>query len=197
AEKRIEIALECAGLIPERIVTDPARFRQILTNLVGNAIKFTEAGGVKVRLRFEASRPIAGVQVEVIDSGIGIPGDKLETIFEPFTQAEGSITRRFGGTGLGLTISRSLARALGGDLAARNAPGGGSIFTLTLPAGPIEGVLVLTDAAGARGAYTIAATPGPVPPPLAASGSPLPLWQAALWAALGGLILNLMPCVFP
>lgn len=144
AEKRIEIALECAGLIPERIVTDPARFRQILTNLVGNAIKFTEAGGVKVRLRFEASRPIAGVQVEVIDSGIGIPGDKLETIFEPFTQAEGSITRRFGGTGLGLTISRSLARALGGDLAARNALGGGSIFTLTLPAGPIEAIRLLT-----------------------------------------------------
>ncbi|MCQ4161451.1 cytochrome C biogenesis protein, partial [Roseomonas sp. GC11] len=66
-----------------------------------------------------------------------------------------------------------------------------------LPAGPVEGVLVLTDAAGARGAYAIAAPPGPVPPPLAAAGTALPLWQAALWAAIGGLILNLMPCVFP
>ena len=144
AEKGISIKLECTGSIPESIATDPARLRQILTNLIGNAIKFTEKGGVRVILRFLPSRPIAQLQIEVQDSGIGIASDKLENIFEPFTQAEGSITRRFGGTGLGLTISRSFARAMGGDIVATSPPGSGSRFTVTLPAGPIESIKLLT-----------------------------------------------------
>ena len=138
AEKGISMDLECAGSIPESMATDPARLRQILTNLIGNAIKFTEKGGVSVSLRFLPTRPIAQLQIEVRDTGIGIDSAKLESVFEPFTQAEGSITRRFGGTGLGLTISRSFARAMGGDIEAKSPPGKGSVFSLSLPAGPIE-----------------------------------------------------------
>ena len=89
-------------------------------------------------MRFLPTRPIAQLQIEVRDTGIGIDSAKLESVFEPFTQAEGSITRRFGGTGLGLTISRSFARAMGGDIEAKSPPGKGSIFSLSLPAGPIE-----------------------------------------------------------
>lgn len=144
AEKGISIDLECPGSAPESIVTDPARLRQILTNLVGNAIKFTEQGGVRVILRFIASRPVAQLQIEVLDTGIGIASDKLENVFEPFTQAESSITRRFGGTGLGLTISRSFARAMGGDITAASPQGAGSVFTVTLPAGPLESIHLLT-----------------------------------------------------
>jgi PAS domain S-box-containing protein len=144
AEKHIAIALDCPGSAPESIETDPARLRQILTNLVNNAIKFTEKGGVKLTLRFVPSRPVAQLQFEVSDSGIGIAADKLESVFEPFTQAESSITRRFGGTGLGLTISRRFARAMGGDITLKSTPGAGSTFTVTLPAGPIEQVKLLT-----------------------------------------------------
>lgn len=144
AEKGIGIALECPGSAPENIDTDPARLRQILTNLIGNAIKFTEKGGVKLTLRFVPSRPVAQLQFEVSDTGIGIAAGKLDSVFDPFTQAENSITRRFGGTGLGLTISRRFARAMGGDITLKSAPGAGSTFTVTLPAGPIEQIRLLT-----------------------------------------------------
>ncbi len=143
AEKGIGISLECPGSAPENIDTDPARLRQILTNLIGNAIKFTEKGGVKLTLRFVPSRPVAQLQFEVSDSGIGIAADKLDSVFEPFTQAESSITRRFGGTGLGLTISRRFARAMGGDITLKSTPGEGSTFTVTLPAGPIAQIKLL------------------------------------------------------
>jgi PAS domain S-box-containing protein len=144
AEKGIRVELECPGSAPESITSDPARLRQILTNLIGNAIKFTDKGGVKVTLRFVPTRPIAQIQFEVSDTGIGIDSDKLDSVFEPFMQAEGSITRRFGGTGLGLTISRRFAHAMGGDITVTSVPGQGSSFTVTLPAGPIEQIRLLT-----------------------------------------------------
>ncbi len=158
AEKGIDIGLACASSIPESMNTDPARLRQILANLVGNAIKFTESGSVEVSLRFLSSRPVAQLQFEVRDSGIGIASDKLASVFEPFTQAEGSITRRFGGTGLGLTISRSFAHAMGGDIAVSSQPGVGSTFTLTLPVGPIEHVRLLPPDEAAR-QVSVAAAP--------------------------------------
>ncbi len=102
AEKGIAITLDCPTAMPQSMETDPARLRQILTNLIGNAIKFTSKGGVRLTLRFLPSRPVAQLQFDVSDSGIGIAADKLESVFEPFVQAEGFITRRFGGTGLGL-----------------------------------------------------------------------------------------------
>ena len=109
---------------------DVPRTRQILVNLVGNAIKFTDAGSVRV----EATREGDEVIVTVVDTGPGIPAIELERIFEPFTQVDASATRRVGGTGLGLAVSRHLARLMGGDISVESAPGAGSRFTMRLPA---------------------------------------------------------------
>jgi PAS domain S-box-containing protein len=138
AEKGLGLALEIPEPLPVRITADPARLRQIVTNLVGNAIKFTDAGGVRVVLRLEAARAPLGprYRVDVVDTGIGIPADRLESVFEPFVQAESSTTRRFGGTGLGLTISRGFARAMGGDIDIASEPGAGTTFSLWLPLEP-------------------------------------------------------------
>jgi PAS domain S-box-containing protein len=142
-EKGIELALEFAGPIPVRVLSDPARLRQIVTNLVGNAIKFTQQGSVRIAARVEGKDPDARLVIEVADSGIGIAADKIGSIFDAFTQAETSTTRRFGGTGLGLTISRQFARALGGDIAVTSTPGAGSVFTVSIAAGPLDGVPML------------------------------------------------------
>ena len=146
-EKGIALTLEYVAPIPSRILSDPARMRQIVTNLIGNAIKFTSQGGVRVRPRFEPDGEEGRLVVDITDSGIGIPVDKIEQIFDPFTQAEASTTRRFGGTGLGLTISRRFARALGGDITAHSTPGTGSVFSLVLPTGPSAGAALLDQAA--------------------------------------------------
>ena len=140
AEQGLALGFKVEGPIPETILSDPARLRQIITNLVGNALKFTARGGVDLRLRLDAGPRLI---VEVADTGIGIPAERLESIFEPFVQAEASTTRRFGGTGLGLTISRRFARLLGGDITVSSSPGAGSVFTLSLDPGPLEGVPLL------------------------------------------------------
>jgi CheY-like chemotaxis protein/HPt (histidine-containing phosphotransfer) domain-containing protein len=114
------------------------RLRQLLLNLVGNAVKFTEAGSVEVIAGLSPGPP-ALVQIEIVDTGIGIPADKLECIFDPFTQADNSVPRRFGGTGLGLAISRRIARALGGELTVRSEVGKGSHFLATIDPGPLQG----------------------------------------------------------
>ncbi|MGH8488956.1 MAG: ATP-binding protein [Gammaproteobacteria bacterium] len=141
-EKGISLSFRCEGQLPETIETDPSRLRQILTNLTGNAIKFTQAGGVELVARLN---PAAEPQlvIEVRDSGIGIPPGRLDAIFDPFVQAESSTTRRFGGTGLGLTISRRFARALDGDITVRSEPGRGSAFTVTVATGPLDGIRLL------------------------------------------------------
>jgi signal transduction histidine kinase/CheY-like chemotaxis protein len=124
--------------VPKTIYTDRARLRQILLNLLGNAIKFTERGGVRANVRWlpegEGTRRM---QFAVTDTGIGIPPDKLEEIFKPFVQVDGSVTRRYGGAGLGLTISQRLAKALGGSIEVTSQLGQGSTFTLTIDAGPM------------------------------------------------------------
>ena len=130
---------------------DPVRLRQVMTNLVSNAIKFTDHGAVTV----EVAREGSGVRIAVRDTGVGIPGDKLGAIFEPFTQADASTTRRFGGTGLGLAICRRLVGAMGGELTVESAAGEGSCFAFTLPyreppAPPVE-VDVAAPAAPAKG----------------------------------------------
>ncbi|MBI2772360.1 MAG: response regulator [Burkholderiales bacterium] len=139
-EKGISLMVEAVGELPETVMSDPARMRQIVLNLLSNAIKFTEKGGVKVVLGCTAVGGDGIYSVEVHDSGIGIPADRIESMFDPFTQADASITRRFGGTGLGLTISRKFARAIGGDITAASEPGRGSVLTLTFRTGPLEGV---------------------------------------------------------
>ncbi|NJO14142.1 MAG: response regulator, partial [Rhizobiales bacterium] len=112
------------------VMTDGLRLRQIMLNLIGNAIKFTEVGDIRVSFQLTEQ----GVQVVVADSGIGIATDRLEEIFQPFTQGEAETVRRFGGTGLGLSISRELASLLGGQITVESTPEVGSRFTLTLPA---------------------------------------------------------------
>lgn len=141
-EKRIDLSLVIETDIPEYILSDPSRIRQILTNLVGNAIKFTESGGVKMSLSHDENS--GEIRVDVSDTGIGMNEAQLATIFDAFMQADSSITRRFGGTGLGLSISRKLAEALGGEIRVDSEPGRGSTFTVELPTGEINAVKRLT-----------------------------------------------------
>lgn len=142
-EKGIDLTLEVNGEIPAEIETDPTRLRQIVTNLIGNAIKFTERGGVRVVLSLQDNDGAPQYAIRIIDSGIGIDAEALETVFEPFVQADASVTRRFGGTGLGLAISRRFARLLGGDIVAHSTVGEGTVFVVTLDAGSIAGIGML------------------------------------------------------
>jgi len=141
-EKNIDLAFSAAGPLPRSVQSDPGRLRQIVLNLVGNAIKFTEKGGVRIVARLEQGKP-ERYAIDIIDTGIGIAPEKFGALFEAFVQADSSITRRYGGTGLGLTISRKLARALGGDVTVASEPGKGSTFTMTFETGPLEGVSML------------------------------------------------------
>jgi PAS domain S-box-containing protein len=143
-EKGIWLRFECTGPVPQQVMSDAPRLRQILTNLVGNAIKFTQTGGVKVvlGLRTQGGRSVLGI--DVVDTGVGISQDRLEAIFEPFVQAENSTARRFGGTGLGLAISRQYARMLGGDITVASRAREGSVFTVTIDPGSLAGIELLT-----------------------------------------------------
>ena len=130
----LSLVLDVQADVPARVIGDPLRLGQVLTNLIGNALKFTERGSVRLQVRtYQAGAGKAGLRFEVIDTGIGIEPVKLQGIFEAFSQADSSITRRYGGTGLGLTISRRLALAMGGDLRVDSALGQGSTFTLEVP----------------------------------------------------------------
>ncbi len=128
-DKGLKLRLVIAPDVPRIISGDPLRLRQILFNLVSNAVKFTDAGVISIRVKYVP----AAVTFEVEDQGIGIAEDDLERIFSSFEQAEAATTRRYGGTGLGLAISRRLARLMGGDLTVRSQAGLGSCFCLTLP----------------------------------------------------------------
>jgi signal transduction histidine kinase/ActR/RegA family two-component response regulator len=136
-EKRLSLECEWHGRIPETIQTDPARVRQLLMNLIGNAIKFTEAGAVRVAAQLDGDTASPQMVFEIIDTGVGIPPDKLTDIFDPFVQADNSVTRKYGGTGLGLAISRRIARTLGGDLTVQSKVGKGSTFTASVDTGPL------------------------------------------------------------
>ena len=129
-EKHLELTTHVEEGVPATFDTDPTRLHQILKNLLSNALKFTEQGGVSLSLRRAADGRLA---FEVKDTGIGIPSGQHEAIFEAFRQADGTTNRKYGGTGLGLSISRDLTRLLGGELTLESAPGRGSSFTLLLP----------------------------------------------------------------
>jgi signal transduction histidine kinase/DNA-binding response OmpR family regulator len=138
--KDLQLASRVHPAVPARLRGDPARVRQVLTNLVGNAIKFTDKGGevsVRLRLLSEQDQSIV-VRFEVQDTGIGISSDTRERLFQPFSQADGSTSRRFGGTGLGLTISKRLVELMGGDIGVESTPGWGSTFWFTIPFGKVE-----------------------------------------------------------
>ena len=133
-DKKLALKLDLAGEIPYLVVGDQLRVKQILLNLLGNAIKFTQQGSVTLSTQLlEQHDSSVLIQIAVHDTGVGISQGHLETIFLPFTQEDGSISRKFGGTGLGLTISRRLAELLGGELTVESSPESGSCFTVTLP----------------------------------------------------------------
>ncbi len=133
-EKEICIVTSLRNSIPRTIKCDPTRLRQIITNLVGNAIKFTEKGDVQIVAELiEKEEEKHSLRIDVIDTGIGMSAEAQGKIFQDFVQADSSTTRKFGGTGLGLSISRRLAEAMGGELSVTSKLGEGSTFTLTLP----------------------------------------------------------------
>lgn len=133
--KNLSLRMGIEGLYPQTVLTDPTSLRQILINLVGNAIKFTEQGSVSVRTRFVARESgESTLQFDVIDTGIGLSPEQAARLFEPFTQVDASATRNYAGTGLGLAISRRLARTLGGDVTLTSTRGAGSLFRLEIAA---------------------------------------------------------------
>src|ERR1700688_2982116 len=129
-EKHLEVALSIAPTVPERIVADPGRLKQILVNLIGNAIKFTSLGCVHVEATAIGESEL---KVSVRDTGIGIPLAAQAALFQKFTQADASTTRRYGGTGLGLAICRQLVGLMGGEIGIDSEPGAGSTFWFTTP----------------------------------------------------------------
>ena len=132
AEKELELACHIAANVPDDVVGDPTRIRQIMVNLAGNAIKFTDQGEVLVTVELEEQNDdLLTLHISVSDTGIGIPNDKLQQIFESFSQADATTTRRYGGTGLGLTISNSLVNLLGGKLWVESVERQGSVFHFT------------------------------------------------------------------
>lgn len=134
-QKGIAFEIRRTGPVPVSIETDPVRLRQILLNLVGNAVKFTESGSVAVEVASDPAKET--ISFSVVDTGIGIPPERQHLLFQSFSQTDSSISRRHGGTGLGLYISRRLAQLLGGDITVDSAAGRGSRFTVTVATGPV------------------------------------------------------------
>jgi PAS domain S-box-containing protein len=133
-EKGLTLVCEIAPGTPTDLVGDPTRLCQVLLNLVGNAIKFTESGQVSLRVSPDENPSVpTALRFTVSDTGIGIPGEKLDRVFERFTQADSSTTRRFGGSGLGLTISKRLVELMGGNIGAESEVGKGSVFSFAVP----------------------------------------------------------------
>jgi two-component system, sensor histidine kinase and response regulator len=130
----LSIAVEYPSTLPREFVGDAGKIRQVLMNLVSNALKFTDRGEVRVLVSCVAlDANTAGMRVAVQDTGVGIPEDKLDLVFEKFSQVDGSNTRRYGGTGLGLTIAKELIALMGGAIAVESSVGQGSTFWFTLP----------------------------------------------------------------
>jgi PAS domain S-box-containing protein len=171
--RALRLSLEFKGPLPANVLTDPLRLRQILINLVGNAIKFTDRGEVRVLVEATpGSLPL--LTIDVIDTGIGLTPEQVERLFQPFTQADASMSRRFGGTGLGLAISQRLAGLLGGRITAESQFGAGSRFTVRIPIGPLadEPWTAIQPFGPASPAQSVHADTGPQPaPPAEASRS--------------------------
>jgi signal transduction histidine kinase/AmiR/NasT family two-component response regulator len=140
AEGGISLTADFATKLPEEVSSDSTRLRQILVNLVGNALKFTRKGSVRIVASSERVDDAWILRFSVADTGVGMTEQQVSTLFQPFVQADSSTTRQFGGTGLGLNISRRLARLLGGDITVQSSPGVGSTFTASIRASAKDGV---------------------------------------------------------
>ena len=156
AEKGLSLSVTYEGPVPRHIQSDPMRLRQILINLVGNAIKFTESGSVRLRVCLQPQSTAnpdgrapqtPRLEFEVIDTGIGMTAEQIDGLFRRFGQVDTSPSRRYEGTGLGLAISQRLARMLGGDITVTSVPGQGSTFRVTVDPGPLSGAKMMTDPA--------------------------------------------------
>ena len=139
-EKGIKLRCAWPDGVPEQIHTDPARLKQLIFNLAGNAVKFTSEGAVALDVRFDRSAEQTMMTLRIEDSGVGIPEAKLDSIFDPFVQADCSVTREFGGTGLGLAICRRIVEALGGTLDVESEVGRGSVFLVAIPVGDLRNI---------------------------------------------------------
>lgn len=147
AQKGLALNVKYIFPVPSIILSDPVRLRQILINLVGNAVKFTDHGVVEICIRCEGgSGRGSTLAIDITDTGIGLTAEQSERLFKAFSQADGTTTRRFGGTGLGLAVSRRLSQILGGDISVVSIPGKGSTFTVTLDAGDLTGVPMIAGA---------------------------------------------------
>ena len=135
-EKRVEVLVDIDPALARFRRGDPVRVRQIVLNLLGNAVKFTECGDVRILARAVADSPRHAIRIEVCDSGIGMTSEQIARLFTPFTQADGSMTRRFGGTGLGLSITKRLVEAMGGKIGVDSRLGEGSTFWVEIPLDP-------------------------------------------------------------
>ncbi|HML73508.1 MAG TPA: ATP-binding protein [Anaerohalosphaeraceae bacterium] len=133
AAKHIQFEIVSSPTLPKTIRTDGLRLQQCLVNLVGNAIKFTDQGYVHLTVSYHREHSTSQLRFDVEDTGIGIPPEKQQVIFEPFTQADNSTTRKYGGTGLGLTITSQLVKMMGGSIEVKSKPGKGSVFRILLP----------------------------------------------------------------
>lgn len=143
-EKGLAFFIQCEYPLPELIRTDPTRFRQILINLCGNALKFTEQGSIHIAIRCD--RDAEKLHARVVDTGIGMKPEQMERLFDPFAQGTAATARQYGGTGLGLNISKHLAGLLGGDIWVDSVHGEGSEFEVTIDSGPLEDVHMIRDA---------------------------------------------------
>jgi two-component system, sensor histidine kinase and response regulator len=144
--KGLALSIEHIGLLPETVQTDPLRLRQILTNLIGNAVKFTQSGGVHVAVRLLSDATNAMLlRFDVVDTGIGMSEETIARLFDRFSQADSSTTREYGGSGLGLAISKRLAILLGGDITVESDLGRGSRFTVTIQTGSLDDVRMVDN----------------------------------------------------
>ncbi len=158
-EKNLYLRCERADGVPDTVLSDPVRLKQLLMNLLSNALKFTKSGGVRVAIRPVDTAERPQLAFDVIDTGIGIAREKLNDVFDAFVQADNSVTRSYGGTGLGLAISRRIAAALGGTLTVQSEPGKGSTFTATIDAPPAGKPTALPGCGEAAPADLAAANP--------------------------------------
>ena len=143
--KHLKLVSDLTPPLPETILTDPLRLRQVLVNLVGNAIKFTDQGEVRLGVRLTEDSGQPRLRFDVTDTGIGMDAEQIARLFHAFSQVDNSSDRKFGGTGLGLCISKRITEAMGGKIEVHSTPGKGSIFSVTIAPGPLDGIRMIEN----------------------------------------------------